>query len=97
MGRPRTIGGKIERRQPEALEYGRSLFYVPDASARRTQHHHRVEKPEPSPENKPLIWRKSFSFEGHEELLADAGEEFAVVEQDENLAEEEIELAVAAD
>jgi len=88
---------EIERRQPEALERGRPLFYVPDTSARRTQHHHRVEKAEPSPQNGRPIWRKTFSFEGQEELLADAGEDLVVAEQDEDLADEECEMAVAAD
>ena len=86
---------EIERRQPEALERGRPLFYVPDASARRSERNHVEEEIESSPQNEP--WRKTFEFDGDEAALADNGEKLVIVEQDENPADEEIELAVAAD
>lgn len=86
---------EIERRQPEALERGRPLFYMPDEGARRSRRHHAEE--EPSPQNGRAIWRKTFEFEGDEGALAEAGEELVVGEQDENPADEEIELAVTAD
>lgn len=59
---------EIERRQPEALEWGRSLIHWPDTSPRRKAKTRPIEEEEPEivPE-----WRKTFSFEGQEELLAD--------------------------
>jgi hypothetical protein len=88
---------EIERRQPEALERGRPLFYVPDASARRSRRHHVEEEIAPSPQNGRAIWRKTFEFEGDEAALAEADEESLVVAQEEDLADDEKELAVAAD
>lgn len=69
---------QVERRQPEALEYGRPLFYVPDMSARRSKRDHVEEaRPEPMP-----AWRQTFEFLGYEDELADEGMEAVGVAAD---------------
>jgi hypothetical protein len=59
---------EIEQRQPEATEWGRALFFRPGTPlARERQSRPVVEEVES--EIAVPAWRKSFEFEGQEELL----------------------------
>ena len=82
---------EIERRQPEALERGRALFFRPGTVTGTIKERSRPEEEEPGVV--VPAWRKTFEFSGDESALADVGEELdAVVE-----VEAEEVLAVAAD
>lgn len=62
---------EIERRQPQATEWGRSLFFRPGTPLARERKSRSVVE-EPNPQNGRAPWRKTFEFEGQEdELLTD--------------------------
>ena len=62
---------EIERRQPEALESGRALFYRPGTVTGKVKGRRPVEE---EPEIMVPAWRKTFEFTGDEGALAEEGD-----------------------